>query len=152
MEEEEVMQLQGACTGHHAKVCNLCWYWRAKETGMLPLCWLGSLHSVAMYVNTTLLSLAFPLSMLQIEIRHIVGTTTKDTILAIVQCFCFICTLECNFITTVDMIDVAADNSRRAWWLLTSQHPFHQFNPIFCNTISAKHPPPWFQNLQLQPA
>ncbi len=54
------MQLQGACTGRHAKVCNLCWYWRAKETGMLPLCWLGSLHSVAMYVNTTLLSLAFP--------------------------------------------------------------------------------------------
>jgi hypothetical protein len=114
VEEEEVMQLQGACTGRHAKVCNLCWYWRAKETGMLPLCWLGGLHSVAMYVNTTLLSLAFQLSMLQVEIRHNVGTTTKDTILAIVQCFCFICTLECNFTSTVHMIDVAADNSWRA--------------------------------------
>jgi hypothetical protein len=30
--------------------------------------------------------------------------------------------------------------------------PLSPVQPHLCNTISAKHPPPWFQNLQLQPA
>lgn len=50
VEEVEVMQQQGAYTGHHGEVCSLCWCWKLKETGMLPLCWLDGLPLIAMYV------------------------------------------------------------------------------------------------------